>query len=46
MIRCFLLLATLFALSSCGADGAPTAPAPEPGLSVHGTVKVGVSGSL
>ncbi|HPE24703.1 argininosuccinate lyase [Albidovulum sp.] len=39
-------LAILIALASCGADGAPRPPAPEPatGLSVSGQVKVGISG--
>lgn len=38
------LLAALAALLGCGVDGEPRAP--EPGVSISGQVKVGVSGSM
>lgn len=45
----YLALVTLFALTACGVDGAPERPEPvaaTPGLSISGTVDVGVSGTL
>lgn len=44
-MRLLISLLCLGLLASCGADGAPTPPA-EPGLTVTGTAKIGVSGSL
>lgn len=44
-MRIISSLVLLALLASCGADGAPTPPS-QPGVSVSGHVKVGVSGSL
>ncbi|WP_347312198.1 argininosuccinate lyase [Defluviimonas sp. SAOS-178_SWC] len=44
-MRILVSLLCLGVLASCGADGAPNPPS-EPGLTVSGTVKVGVAGSL
>lgn len=38
-----IALLALAALSACGVDGEPEPPV-EPGVSVHGTVKVGIRG--
>lgn len=46
MMRSLLLLASLVGLAACGVDGEPVPPAPESGLSVSGSVRVGVSGGL
>ena len=48
MIRVVLSLGLVALLAACGADGAPTAPEPEPetpppGLSISGTASVGIS---
>lgn len=45
MIRIFLMGLGLVLLASCGADGVPTAPAAKTGVSIGGTVSVGVTGS-
>jgi hypothetical protein len=45
MMRIVLALVLSAFLASCGADGPPTPPA-EPGLTVSGQVKVGVSGGV
>ena len=39
-----LVFAALLMLTSCGADGEPTAPAAKPGLAVSGDVQIGVKG--
>ncbi|SPH23364.1 hypothetical protein DEA8626_02428 [Defluviimonas aquaemixtae] len=44
MMRPLLLLICLATLAACGADGEPTPPDAGSGLSVSGTVRVGVSG--
>jgi len=41
----YAMLAIAAVLAGCGADGAPERPAPKSGVSVSGTVKVGVVGS-
>ena len=40
------LLAAVTALSACGADGPPERPEPrpQPGVTVSGTVEVGITG--
>ncbi|WP_353473603.1 argininosuccinate lyase [Salipiger sp. H15] len=48
IIRSALALGLVAMLAACGADGVPTRPEPkdtarEPGVSVHGTVKMGVA---
>lgn len=46
MTRPLLILALLI-LSACGADGPPLKPGTdEPGISIGGQVKLGVSGTL
>ncbi len=45
MIRITFLLLSLSTLAACGADGAPSAPAAKPGVTISGQVKVGVVGS-
>ncbi|MEZ5777601.1 MAG: argininosuccinate lyase [Paracoccaceae bacterium] len=44
-MRTLILVALLSGLAACGVDGAPTPPA-KPGVTISGTAKVGVSGSL
>lgn len=44
-MRCVASIFLVVLLASCGVDGAPTPPA-EPGLTVTGTARIGVSGSL
>ena len=44
-LRMLLPILTLGLLAACGADGAPTAPAAKPGLTISGQAKVGVAGS-
>lgn len=39
-----LLFAVLLALAACGADGRPERPGAEPGITVSGTVEVGITG--
>ncbi len=39
-----LMLAALLALAACGADGPPERPGTGPGITVSGTVEVGVTG--
>ncbi|WP_071672985.1 argininosuccinate lyase [Nioella nitratireducens] len=51
MIRLITGLAAIALLSACGVDGAPTHPERRPapattGVSISGTVEMGVSGSL
>lgn len=46
MTRPLVPLALVVLLAACGADGAPKAPAAEPGLTISGQATVGVSGSL
>ncbi len=42
-----LLILALLALAACGADGPPKKPGTdEPGISIGGQVKLGVSGTL
>jgi len=43
MFRRLAVVAALLALASCGADGAPKPPA-KPGVSLTGSVEVGVAG--
>ncbi|NDV98969.1 argininosuccinate lyase [Yangia sp. PrR002] len=48
IIRSAQALGLALLLAACGADGAPTRPepkdsTPEPGVSIHGTVKMGIS---
>ncbi|WP_226625697.1 argininosuccinate lyase [Alloyangia pacifica] len=48
IFRSTLALGLVALLAACGADGAPTRPdpketAPEPGVSLHGAVKMGVA---
>ncbi|MBL4628134.1 MAG: argininosuccinate lyase [Roseicyclus sp.] len=48
-MRYVVLLSFIGTLAACGVDGAPERPdraAPAPGLSVTGTVSVGVGGSF
>ncbi|WP_155886769.1 argininosuccinate lyase [Actibacterium atlanticum] len=40
-----LAVLALLALAACGADGAPERPGVEPGITISGTLEVGVSGS-
>ncbi len=42
--RVILALLSVATLSACGADGAPSAPNPEPGVAMTGQVKVGMAG--
>ncbi|MBE9637553.1 argininosuccinate lyase [Salipiger pacificus] len=47
-MRSALALGLVAMLAACGADGPPTRPEPEqtpsgPGVSIHGTVKMGVA---
>ncbi len=46
MIRLFAALTALSLLTACGVDGDPThpEPRPEPGITISGTVEVGVAG--
>jgi hypothetical protein len=44
-LRMLLQILALGLLAACGADGAPTAPAAKPGLTISGQAKVGVAGS-
>ncbi len=46
MKRMIMVLAALGTLSACGVDGSPThpEPRPEPGVSISGTVEIGISG--
>lgn len=46
MIRIAAFAFLAFSLSACGADGPPERPEPKPaaGLSVSGTVEIGVTG--
>lgn len=48
LIRLTLVLASMLALASCGADGKPLTPEPEPttGISITGQATIGVGGSL
>jgi hypothetical protein len=48
MIRALSLCAIFLALAACGADGAPDRPDPRPapGLTITGTVEMGVGGTL
>lgn len=48
MIRTLTLCAVLLTLAACGADGPPERPDPRPtpGLSISGTVEMGIGGSL
>ncbi len=39
----YLSLVALFALTACGADGAPNRPTPKPGVAVSGEAAVGVT---
>ncbi|MBK5934820.1 lipoprotein [Rhodovulum imhoffii] len=39
-----IALALVAVLAACGVDGPPQRPAAEPGLTVSGTVEMGVSG--
>ena len=43
-MKILLALATLLAISACGADGDPTAPTAKTGVSVSGDVQIGVKG--
>ncbi len=43
-MKTLLALATLLALSACGADGEPTPPVAKTGVSVSGDVQIGVKG--
>jgi len=40
------LLIAAVALAGCGVDGEPVPPAPKSGVTVSGTVEMGVTGSL
>lgn len=42
-MRCLVLLG-LLALAACGADGEPETPGIKPGLTVSGSVEVGITG--
>ena len=46
VLRAFVIVGALALLANCGADGAPTPPAPQPdpvGLSVSGEVAFGLA---
>lgn len=50
IIRSALALGLVAMLAACGADGPPTRPepkdtTPEPGISIHGSVDMGVASS-
>lgn len=46
MIRLLTTLGLIALLGACGVDGEPTQPdpRPEPGVTITGTVEVGISG--
>lgn len=39
----YLSLVVLFALTACGADGAPERPTPKPGVTLSGEASIGVT---
>jgi hypothetical protein len=47
MTRLIPALVVTALLAACGVDGSPThpQPRPEPGISISGTVEIGVAGS-
>ncbi len=45
-MRLILALSLLSLAAACGVDGAPRPPAEKPGLTVTGTARVGVAGTL
>lgn len=38
-----LAVLALLTLAACGADGAPTKPAPKPGVAISGEAEIGVT---